>query len=58
MELAGRWKAAGLDNREVAVRLCLQAGLTPQQVGDVIKRDRSTVRRINQKAEKKLQTGP
>jgi hypothetical protein len=58
MELAGRWKAAGLNNRETFVRLCLQAGLTPQQVGDRIKRDRSTVRRINQRAEKKLQTGP
>ncbi len=54
MELAGRWKAAGLDDREIAVLLCHQAGMTLQEMGDAMKLARSTVSRIRRRAEEKL----
>jgi hypothetical protein len=58
MELASRWKAAGLEAREIVVRLCRQAGWTLQQIGDVINRHHSTVADIERRGEKKLHPGP
>jgi hypothetical protein len=57
MELASRWKAAGLTEREIGVRLCRQAGLTLQQIGNVIKRHHTTVGDIWRSGEKKLHPG-
>ena len=54
MGLASRWKSAGLDDREIAVRLCRQAGWTLQQIGEVIGRHHSTVLNIERSGEQKL----